>query len=52
VDVAVHELWVLLDIRIAPRWFHVCIVIFTRSVDEKLLGIVIPLRPSHPSRFD
>jgi hypothetical protein len=52
VGVAIHELWVLLDIRIAPGWFHVCIVILTRSVDEKLLSVVIPLRPSHPSSFN
>ena len=50
--VAVHELWILLDDCIATGWFHVCIVILTGPVDEELLGIVVPLRPSHPSRFD
>ena len=49
----VHELlWILLDIGIGSRWFHVSIVILTRTIHEELLGIVIPLRSSHASSFD
>lgn len=49
--VAIYEL-LMLDICIASGWFHVCIVILTGPVHEELLGIVVPLRPSHPSSFD
>jgi hypothetical protein len=52
VGVAIHELWVLLDVGIAPRWFHVGIIILTGPIDEKLLSVVIPLRSSHPSSFN
>jgi len=52
VGVAIHELRVLLDIRIASGWFHVSVVILTRPIDQELLSIVIPLRSSHPSSFN
>jgi hypothetical protein len=52
VYVAIHELRVLLDIRITPGWFHVRIVNFNGPIHEELLSIVIPLRSSHPSSLD
>ena len=50
--VAIHELRVLLDVCIAPGWFHVGVVILTRPIDQELLSIVIPLGSSHPSGLD
>jgi hypothetical protein len=53
VTVTVHHwlLWVLLD-GIAPRWFHVRIVILARPINKELLSIVIPLRPSQTSSLN